>query len=88
MKSKYLIFLFTVFTSAIACAQQEAENNDLSADENKVFSLLKGKLLSSSAVADATGFGKSKTVLILNKLVNAGYIRILGNGRGTKYTAD
>lgn len=32
MKSKYLIFLFTVFTSAIACAQQEAENNDLSAD--------------------------------------------------------
>ena len=63
-------------------------NSDLKADENKVFSLLKGKLLSSSMVAEATGFGKSKTVLILNGLAKAGYIRVLGNGRGTKYTAD
>lgn len=64
------------------------ENSELTADENKVFSLLKGKLLSSSMVAEATGFGKSKTVSILNGLAKAGYIRVLGNGRGTKYTAD
>ncbi|MBO4889285.1 MAG: putative DNA binding domain-containing protein [Firmicutes bacterium] len=63
-------------------------NSELTVDENKVFSLLKGKLLSSSMVAEATGFGKSKTVIILNGLVKAGYIRVLGNGRGTKYTAD
>ena len=63
-------------------------SSELTADENKVFSLLRGKLLSSSVITEATGFGKSKTVIILNKLVKAGYVRVLGSGRGTKYTAD
>ena len=63
-------------------------NNALTDDENKIFSLLKGKMLSSSMITEATGFGKSKTILILNELAKAGYVRILGNGRGTKYTAD
>ena len=63
-------------------------NNELSTDENKILSLLKGKLLSSSMIAEEAGFGKSKTVLILKQLVKAGFVRVLGNGRGTKYTAD
>lgn len=63
-------------------------SSELTADENKVFSLLRGKLLSSSVITEATGFGKSKTVIILNKLVKAGYVRVLGSGRGTKYTSD
>ena len=41
----------------------------------------------SSMIAEATGFGKSKTVGILNKLVKAGYVQVSGTGRGTKYTA-
>ena len=61
--------------------------SNLPDDENMVFSLLKGKLLSSSVIAEETGFGKTKTVFILNKLVKAGYVRVSGNGRGTKYTA-
>lgn len=63
-------------------------NQNLSADEDKVFSLLKGRMLSSSAISEGTGFGKSKTVTILNKLVKDGYIRVYGNGRGTKYSAE
>ena len=61
--------------------------NDLSADENKIYILLKGKEMPSSMIAEATGFGKSKTVGILNKLVKAGYVQVSGTGRGTKYTA-
>jgi ATP-dependent DNA helicase RecG len=62
--------------------------NELTADENAVFDLLRGRLLPSSAISRETGFGKSKTVSLLNKMVKDGYIRVLGNGRGTKYTAD
>ncbi len=64
------------------------KQNDLMADENKVYSLLAGKQLSSSQIVKETGFGKSKVVTILNRLADSGYIRIIGKGRGTKYTAD
>lgn len=64
------------------------KQNDLMANENKVYSLLAGKQLSSSQIVKETGFGKSKVVTILNRLADSGYIRIIGNGRGTKYTAD
>ena len=62
--------------------------NDLSADENTVYQLVRGRTVSSSFVAVKTGFGKNKTVSILKKLSAEGYIRTVGNGRGTHYTAD
>ncbi len=61
---------------------------NLSSDENKVYSLVKGKNLSSSEIVSAVNFGKSKTISILQKLVKGGYIKVFGNGRGTKYTAS
>ena len=61
------------------------EKSDLLPDEQKVYQLLKNREMPSSAVVEATGFGKSKTVTILNKLVNKGYIIVSGTGRGTKY---
>ena len=63
-------------------------NNDLTPDEDKVYRALQGRMLPSSAISEKTGFGKSKTVTILNKLVEEGYIRIYGTGRGTKYSVD
>ena len=62
------------------------EHNSLTDDENKVLELVKGRVMSSSAIVEATGFGKSKVVIILNKLVSEGYIHSIGNGRGKKYT--
>ena len=44
-------------------------SNHLTEDEDKIFRILKGRLLSSSTISEGTGFGKSKTVAILNKLV-------------------
>ena len=59
--------------------------SDLLPDEQKVYLLLKNREMPSSAIVEATGFGKSKTVTILNKLVKDGYIIVSGTGRGTKY---
>ena len=61
------------------------EKSDLLPDEQKIFALLKNREMASSAIAEATGFGKSKTVMILNKLVHEGYVTVSGTGRGTKY---
>lgn len=58
---------------------------ELTEDENAVYDFVKGHSVSSSAVVEATGFGKNKTVAILKKLVSKGYIAKEGNGRGLKY---
>ena len=63
------------------------EKSDLPPDEQKVYQLLKNREMPSSAVVEATGFGKSKAVTILNRLVQNGYIMVVGTGRGTKYKA-
>ena len=61
------------------------EKSDLLPDEQRIFALLKNREMPSSAIVEAVGFGKSKTVTILNKLVKDGYIMVSGTGRGTKY---
>ena len=61
--------------------------SNLSNDENKVYSLVKCRNTSSSKIVEATGFGKSKVVSILNKLIDEGYMTVTGTGRGTKYCA-
>lgn len=54
-------------------------------DNGNEYELLKIQSLASSAIIKSTGFGKNKSVLILNDLVEKGYIKKTGNGRGTKY---
>lgn len=63
-------------------------HNGLDADANKVYMAIKGKTVSSSDVVEATGFGKTKVIDILKKLVAQGFIQTTGNGRGTRYTAE
>lgn len=62
------------------------ENSTLSTDERIIVDLLRNTAMSTSSVATATGFGKTKSLEILNKLVDNGYLQKIGNGRGTKYT--
>ena len=55
-------------------------------DELRIYNALKNKqVLSSSEITGITGFGKNKTIEILKKLVEQGYIKVTGSGRGTKY---
>jgi hypothetical protein len=52
------------------------------------FTLLLNRKMPGSAIVEAAGFGKSKAVTILNRLVQNGYITVVRTGRGTKYKAE
>lgn len=62
------------------------KKTDLRKDEAAIFTLLKGRTMSSTELAAASGFGKTKVVSILKRLTAEGYTHSVGNGRGTKYT--
>ncbi len=62
------------------------KKSSLSSDERLICEALSGyKKLSSSDIATATGFGKTKVVSLLNSLVEQGLVKSVGSGRGTKY---
>ena len=66
----------------------ESELPKLNDDEYSIYSNLVQRSLTSSEVMELTGFGKTKTVRILNSLLKGGYIEKLGNGRGTRYSVN
>ncbi len=77
---------FTVLENSIRIILPVLEDGaDLSEDERKIYNLVAGRVVMSSALVKHTGFSKSKVVKILNKLAEEGYIRSIGNGRGRKY---
>lgn len=59
---------------------------EIDADERTVYALFApGRVLSSTHVSDATGFGKDKCLRLLGQLVEKGLIRVQGTGRATRY---
>ena len=80
---------FTVSENAIRIVLPVLQKKTgLPPDEQKVYLLLKNREMPSSAVMEAVGLSRSKTIAILNKLVKEGYITVSGTGRGTKYRAE
>lgn len=60
---------------------------NLTEDEQTVYNTLSKSIGKSiSEITAEVPFGKSKTSEILNKLIDAGIAKLLGNGRGTKYS--
>ena len=58
----------------------------LTKDERIIIDILeKGAILSSSEILKMTEFKKDKLNRLLKKLIQKNYIKIIGNGRGTKY---
>jgi len=58
----------------------------LSEDERLIYKTLSGsKMMSSSEIAEITGFGKTKVVSLLKSLTEKGNVKLVGSGRGTKY---
>lgn len=56
-------------------------------DEEKIIKALEnGIQLSSTEIAKITGFTKSKTLRLVEVLKEKDYVRVLGKGRGTKYS--
>ncbi|HHU12798.1 MAG TPA: AAA family ATPase [Clostridiaceae bacterium] len=79
---------FVVFDNSIKVTLPLLEKKTLlSKDERIIYDALSGhKRLSSSEIATATGFGKTKVVSVLKSLVEQGLVKSVGTGRGTKYT--
>ena len=61
--------------------------NNLKPDEEKALGVVTGRRMSSSEIARETGFGKSKTIEIMYKLVSEGHAYVTGIGRGRRYSA-
>ena len=59
--------------------------DNLQGDEKRVYECLNLTGRSSSEIATLVGYGKNKTLNILTKLEDKGYISKTGSGRGTKY---
>lgn len=58
----------------------------MTADENTIYQIFsKGRILSRTEISAQSGFEKSKTLRIVNALLEKGYIKKSGTGRGTKY---
>ena len=64
----------------------EQNLDKLTTDEKKIYDILQFKALHSRKLVEYTGFGKTKVLQIVNKLVNSGFLRKQGIGRGTTYT--
>ncbi len=65
----------------------QTDQSNLSEDEALVYNILKDeKELSREELDKKTGFNKSKTLRIVNRLVNKSLATRLGNGPGTTYT--
>ncbi len=78
---------FFVFENSIKIVLPLLCNNmNLGKDEDIVYQAIDGKEISSSEISELTNFGKSKTLAITKKLIEKGYVKVVGTGRGTKYT--
>lgn len=66
----------------------EKNIDKLTVDEKKIYKALQFKALSSGKIVEYTGFGKTKVLQIVNKLVKSGFLRKQGAGRSTTYTAE
>lgn len=58
---------------------------EIAKDKLEVYKVVENSELSSGDIVKATGFGKTKTVEILNDLVDQGFLEKRGRARGTKY---
>lgn len=77
--------VFEIYENMIKIILPVLDIEHLSEDENIIYQTLNNRHLPSSSIVEEAGFGKTKTVDILNKLVEEGYIVATGSGRGKKY---
>lgn len=83
VKPKYGVFENSIMVT-LPLIQQALSLSD---DERLIFQALSPKRkMSSSELAEATGFGKTKVVSLLKALFEQGLINMSGSGRGTKYS--
>ncbi|CDR72837.1 hydrolase [Lactobacillus delbrueckii subsp. bulgaricus] len=58
---------------------------NLSEDEGKIYQAVQSGNETTSKINEVVGFGKTKSLRLINSLVKKGYLIKVGEGRGTKY---
>lgn len=58
---------------------------DLTDDQNIIYTALENNELASSDLVEISGFGKNKVLNLLESLIKSGYVKRIGSGRGTRY---
>ena len=67
----------------------EIDESNLAEDEVVIYNILKDEVeLSRGELDEKSGFNKSKTLRIINGLINKNLVRKLGRGPGTTYTVN
>lgn len=80
--------IFKVFENSVEITLPVISDlEELSDDQNALYSAIKNNELPSSELSERTGFGKNKVLEIIESLINLGYVQKIGRGRGTKYRA-
>lgn len=82
IQPQFLIYDNSI-TIKLPVVQESLQN--LTGDEQKVYSVLEDKELSTSEIVQMTGFGRTKTLNVIKKLIDDGYATKVGSGRSTKY---
>lgn len=78
---------FEIFENSIKVILPVLGDANLTEDEAMVYAVLsRAKPKSTSEITKAVPYGKSKTTMLLKKLVEKNYVSIIGSGRGTSYT--
>ncbi len=57
----------------------------LNKDEKRIVESLNHRNLSVSELSQTTNFSKSKVLYVTRELIDKGIVKIIGNGRGTRY---
>lgn len=78
---------FSIFENSITVKLPVVQNKVtiLSPDEQRIYNALRDKELSTSEIVNLVGFGRTKVLNIVRKLIENGYVIKVGNGRSTKY---
>lgn len=80
--------LFKIFENSIEITLPVISGiEELSDNQNIIYNALENKELPSSTLSKITGFGKNKVLELIETLIELGYVKKIGSGRGTKYTA-
>lgn len=79
---------FEITDNVISVVLPVVSNNyNVTSDEAKIIEVLEcGNILSSSEIAKLSGYSKAKTLRLIENLKSRDYVKVVGNGRGTKYT--
>ena len=78
---------FEVFDNSISITLPVISSSyEVTTDGKTVLDSMEVSLqLSSSEISERVGWSKDKTIRVINQLKALGYIKMIGNGRGTKY---